>query len=146
MARGADDPPPSPWSLSLPPKIADAVLRCLPSHVDRVRFAAVCRPWRAAAGPRPRPTLPWLALPQDGAFISFPGSAALRFPDAAGYHGSCDDWLLFDGGGDGYLLANPFTGATARLPALSSVRFVVQSGGGGVALAWRGVADDWRAP
>ncbi|XP_025822756.1 uncharacterized protein LOC112898616 [Panicum hallii] len=144
MARDTDDPPPSsPWSLSLPPKIAAAVLRRLPAHADRVRFAAVCRPWRATAGTRARPTLPWLALP-DGAFFSFPGSAALRFPSAAGYHGSCDDWLLFDGGGDGYLLANPFTGGTARLPALSSVRFVVQSDG--AALAWRGVTDDWRAP
>ncbi|RLM61437.1 hypothetical protein C2845_PM14G01730 [Panicum miliaceum] len=119
MARDTDDPPPSsPWSLSLPPKIAAAVLRRLPAHADRVRFAAVCRP--------------------------FPGSAALRFPGAAGYHGSSDDWLHFDGGGDGYLLANPFTGGTARLPALSSVRFVVQSDG--AALAWRGVTDDWRAP
>ncbi|PUZ49982.1 hypothetical protein GQ55_6G022800 [Panicum hallii var. hallii] len=144
MARDTDDPPPSsPWSLSLPPKIAAAVLRRLPAHADRVRFAAVCRPWRAPAGTRARPTLPWLALP-DGAFFSFPGSAALRFPGAAGYHGSCDDWLLFDGGGDGYLLANPFTGGTARLPALSSVRFVVPSDG--AALAWRGVTDDWRAP
>ncbi|KAG2576482.1 hypothetical protein PVAP13_6NG026666, partial [Panicum virgatum] len=144
MARYTDDdPPPSPWSLSLPPKIAAAVFRRLPSHADSVRFAAVCRPWRAAAGHRPPPTLPWLALP-DGAFFSFPGSAALRFPDAAGYHGSCDDWLLFDGGGDGYLLANPFSGGTARLPALSSVRFVVQNGG--AALSWRGITDDWRAP
>ncbi|CAN6332358.1 unnamed protein product [Urochloa humidicola] len=77
----------SPWSSSLPPKIAAAVLRLLPSHVDRVRFAAVCRPWRAAAASQPRQPLPWLTLP-DGTFFSFPGSTAVRFPAAAGYHGS----------------------------------------------------------
>ncbi|CAO2205639.1 unnamed protein product [Urochloa humidicola] len=147
MARAnTADPPSSPWSSSgFPPKIAAAVLRRLPSHADRVRFAAVCRPWRAAAARHPRPPLPWLAL-ADGTLYSFPSSAALRFnPAAAGYHGSCDDWLLFSGDGeDGYLLANPFTGATARLPPLSRVRFAV--GDGGAALAWRGMADDRRAP
>ncbi|CAO2210250.1 unnamed protein product [Urochloa humidicola] len=153
MARHDTDgrdpaPPPSPWSSGLPSKIAAAVLRRLPSHADRVRFAAVCRPWRAAAAHLPRrPPLPWLALP-DGTFFSFPSSAALRFPAAAGYLGSCDDWLLFDGGAgageDGYQLENPFTGVTARLPPLSRVRFVV--GDGGAPLPWRGIADDWRAP
>ncbi|CAL4996564.1 unnamed protein product [Urochloa decumbens] len=145
----------SPWTSSLPQKIVAAVLRRLPSHADRVRFAAVCRPWRAAAARHPLPPLPWLALP-DGTFFSFPSSAALRFPGAGAggggyqYHGSCDDWLLFNGGaagsdGEGYLLANPFTGATARLPPLSRVRFAFGDGGG-AALAWRGIADDRRAP
>ncbi|RCV44139.1 hypothetical protein SETIT_9G350200v2 [Setaria italica] len=92
--------------------------------------------------------LPWLALP-DGTFFGFPGSAALRFPDAAGYHGSCDDWLIFNGdgdghGGDGYLLANPFSGDTVQLPGLSCVRFVVTKNG--EALAWRRVTDDRRSP
>ncbi|CAL5008724.1 unnamed protein product [Urochloa decumbens] len=152
MARDDDtdsDPPPSPWPSSLPPKIAAAILRRLPSHADRVRFAAVCRPWRAAAAHLPRrPPLPWLAVP-DGTFFSFPSPTALRFPSAtAGYLGSCDDWLLFDGGAgageDGYRLANPFTGETARLPPLSRVRFVV--GDGGAPLGWRSIAADWRAP
>ncbi|CAO2186803.1 unnamed protein product [Urochloa humidicola] len=151
MARDAGDTQAtSPWSSSLPSKISIAVLRRLPSHADRVRFAAVCRPWRAAAARHPRPPLPWLALP-DGTFFSFPSSAELRFPSApaaAGYLGSCDDWLLFaDAGGgedDGYLLANPFTGDTTRLPALSRVRFVI--GDGGAELAWRGISDDRRAP
>ncbi|CAL5008722.1 unnamed protein product [Urochloa decumbens] len=129
----------SPWSLSLPQKIVAAVLRRLPSHADRVRFAAVCRAWRAAAARHPLPPLPWLALP-DGTFFSFPSSAALRFPVAAGggggyqYHGSCDDWLLFNGGaagsdGEGYLLANPFTGATAP-PRGATVRKLAMCSGG----------------
>ncbi|CAO2167901.1 unnamed protein product [Urochloa humidicola] len=150
MTRADTDGAP-PWSSNLPPKIASAILRRLPSHADRVRFAAVCQPWRAATAHLPNhPPLPWLALP-DGTFFSFPSPATLRFPSpaAAGeYLGSCDDWLLFDvtaGGEDGgYLLANPFTGATARLPPLSRVRFVV--GDGGAPLPWRGIADDWRAP
>jgi hypothetical protein len=148
MARDTDQPPSSPWSSTLPSKIAAGILRRLPSHVDRVRFAAVCRPWRAATGHHAQPTLPWLALP-DGTFFGFPGSAALRFHDAAGYHGSCDDWLIFNGGGDGhggdgYLLANPFSGDTVRLPGLSSVRFVVHKNG--AALAWRRITDDRRSP
>ncbi|CAN6346122.1 unnamed protein product [Urochloa humidicola] len=104
-------------------------------------------PWSSSL--QPRQLLPWLALP-DGTFFSFPGSAAIRFPAAsaaAGYHGSCDDWLLFDGAGDssdGHLLANPFSGETLRLPSLSRVRFVV--GDDGATLAWRGITDDRRAP
>ncbi|CAO2189938.1 unnamed protein product [Urochloa humidicola] len=150
---GGDPPLPSPWSSILQPKIAAAILRCLPSHADRVRFAAICQPWRAAATAHllSHPPLPWLALP-DGTFFSFPSSAALRFPSsfpaaaAGGYVGSCDDWLVFAAGGenDGYLLANPFTGAAARLPSLSRVRFVV--GDGGAPLSWRSIADDWRSP
>ncbi|CAO2186800.1 unnamed protein product [Urochloa humidicola] len=148
-----DPPLPSPWSSILEPKIAAAILRRLPSHADRVRFAAVCQPWRAAATAHllSHPPLPWLALP-DGTFFSFPSSTALRFPSsfpaaaAGGYVGSCDDWLVFAAGGEygGYLLANPFTGATARLPSLSRVRFV--AGDGGAPLSWRSIADDWRSP
>ncbi|CAL5087902.1 unnamed protein product [Urochloa decumbens] len=129
MARHAV-PSPSPWALGLTPEIAAAVLRRLPSHADRVRFGAVCRPWRALLARHPAPPpLPWLALP-DGTLFSFPVPAAFRFPAAAGYLGSCDDWLLFingDGGG-GYLLLNPFSGDTMRLPSLSRVRHVVGDG------------------
>ncbi|CAN6174643.1 unnamed protein product [Urochloa humidicola] len=130
MARHAV-PPPSPWSLGLPVEIAAAVLRRLSSHADRVRFGAVCRPWRAvlARSSTPPPPLPWLALP-DGTLFSFPVPGAFRFPAAAGYHGSCDDWLLFnrDGDGGGYLLLNPFSRDTMRLPSLSRVRRVVGDG------------------
>ncbi|KAL6603696.1 hypothetical protein ACP70R_044057 [Stipagrostis hirtigluma subsp. patula] len=137
----------SPWSSGLTPEFAAAVLRRLQSLADQVRFAAVCRPWRAAARRQPSPPpLPWLALP-DGTFFNFPGSAPLKFPHAARYYGSCDDWLIFrrggDGGDDGYMLLNPFSGDTMSLPRLSCVRFVARDG---VMLAWKGILDDWRAP
>ncbi|CAN6325024.1 unnamed protein product [Urochloa humidicola] len=131
----AEDPSsmaPPPWSSGLPAGIPVAVLGRLPSHADRVSFAAVCQPWRSAATrQRPPPLLPWLALP-DGTFFSFPGSSVSRFPGAARYHGSCDDWLVFelDGGGGGYLLLNPFFGDTMRLPSLSRARFFFPTGGG----------------
>ena len=146
MARD-DDVELSPWSFGVPPKITAAVLRRLPSHVDRVRFTAVCRAWRAAASLQPRQPLPWLALP-DGTFFSYPGSAPLRFPNAARYHGSSGDCLLLRGdaagGGDGYMLVHAFSGDTIMwLPDLSSVRFVVRVGEW---LAWRSITDDQRAP
>jgi hypothetical protein len=143
MAQDVSLSPSPPSSFGILPTIASAVLRRLPSHVDRVRFAAVCRTWRAAATHQPQQPLPWLAIP-DGTFISYPGSAPLRFPDAARYLGSCGDCLLLggDGGGsgDGHLLVHPFSGDTnMRLPGLSSVRFVVRVGEW---LAWRSIMDD----
>ncbi|GJM85085.1 hypothetical protein PR202_ga01506 [Eleusine coracana subsp. coracana] len=147
------DPP--PWSSGLPP----AVLRRLPSHADRVRFAASCRPWRAAASstshhqPPDPPPLPWLALPATGAFLSFPCSdetTSVKLPGAAAarYHGSCDDWLVFNHNyEEEYLLLNPFSGATARLPPLSRARNVVRHPREGTALEPVDVIrDDGRAP
>ncbi|TVU24045.1 hypothetical protein EJB05_26437, partial [Eragrostis curvula] len=125
MAQQAAEPSSSPWS-SLPPEATAAVLRRLASHADRVRFTAVCRPWRTAVRKQP-PPLPWLALP-DGTFFSFPSPAAFRFPAAARYHGSCDDWLIVSDDGDQngrYTLLNPFSGETMRLPRLSRFRYVV---------------------
>nr|CAB3482031.1 unnamed protein product [Digitaria exilis] len=101
-------------------------------------------PWSSSS----QPPLPCLALP-DGSFFPFPSSTSLTFPNAAGYHGSSSDYLIFtvsgdDVSGDGYyLLVNPFTGDTVRLPSLSRIRFVVNSG---MALPWRNIADDQRAP
>ena len=60
--------------------------------LHRVRFAAVCRPWRAAARHAGLPTLPWLILhngrddkcnmrrvycPEDDGFLHFPLAKAL---------------------------------------------------------------------
>ncbi|CAN6354217.1 unnamed protein product [Urochloa humidicola] len=152
MATDEEPPSTAPWSSGLPAGISAAVLRCLPSHADRVRFAAVCRSWRAAARRQhpPPPPLPWLALP-DGTLFSFPGSSPFRFPGAARYHGSCDDWLVFErndayeDGGAGYLLQNPFTGDTMRLPSLSCVRYVVNNGGRPGSITLDSMHDD-RAP
>ncbi|KAK3154187.1 hypothetical protein QOZ80_2BG0187360 [Eleusine coracana subsp. coracana] len=161
MANVAVDPP--PWSSGLPPPFLRAVLRRLPSHADRVRFAASCRPWRAAASttkshshqPPDPPPLPWLALPSAGAFLSFPCSdetTSVNLPGAAAaarYHGSCDEWLVFNHNyEDEYLLLNPFSGATARLPPLSRAQTVVRDPPreGTVLEPVDVIRDDGRAP
>lgn len=123
----ADEPTPrrpKSWS-DIPADIAGLVLRLLPAHADRARFAAVCPPWRATARQRPLPPpppLPLLALP-DGTFYSPPYDEPFRFPGFgfAGYKATCGSRLVFPRD-DGCFLVNPFTGATVTLPALSSVR------------------------
>jgi hypothetical protein len=144
-----DDAPPTKarWSSGLPAGIPADVFGRLPSHADRVRFAAVGRSWRAAArGEHPPPPLPWLAFP-DGTFFSFPGSSAFRFPDAARFHGSCDDRLVFELDDDcGYLLLNPFSGGTMRLPSLSFIRHVIPDGSLPFSSVTRGIGDDERPP
>ncbi|CAL5060165.1 unnamed protein product [Urochloa decumbens] len=123
---------PSPWP-SLPPDIAGEVLLRLSSYADRICFAAACRSWRAAAAlHRSPPRLPCLVF-GDGTFRGFPeGDRPFRLPAAAGFLGSCGQWLVFkhnaggDAGAGGYSLANPFSKATAiappPLPSLSCVR------------------------
>ncbi|CAM0876522.1 unnamed protein product [Alopecurus aequalis] len=109
------------WS-TLPPRLAAVLLRRLPCHADQVRFAAVCRRWRSQALRQPRhPPLPWLALP-DGRLFSFPRAtpdAVISCPEGARYRGSCSDWLVFLlHEVDEYLLLNPFSRDTMRLPKL----------------------------
>ncbi|TVU24389.1 hypothetical protein EJB05_26823, partial [Eragrostis curvula] len=112
------------WS-DIPLELAGLVLGRLPAHVDRVRFAAVCPQWRAAARGLPLPPpLPLLALP-DGTVYSFPGSEPLRFPACAGYADACGgNWLAFSPGEDGgcCFLWDPFSNATVTLPDLFRVR------------------------
>ncbi|CAO2142275.1 unnamed protein product [Urochloa humidicola] len=104
-------PPPS-WS-DIPVELAGLVLRRLPAHVDRVRFAAVCLQWRRAVREVPLPApLPLLALP-DGTVYSLPGTEPFRFPGCAGYVDACGSWLAFSGK-DGSFLRNPFTNATMK--------------------------------
>ncbi|CAN6381697.1 unnamed protein product [Urochloa humidicola] len=129
-------PPPPPWS-DLPLELAGLVLGHLPAHADRVRSAAVCRRWRAAAQEVPLPPpMPLLAVP-DGTVYSLPLHTPLRFPACAGYSSSsaaaaaaaaAGNWLLFvspgPGGGDygrRCFLRDPFSGATLHLPALSRI-------------------------
>ncbi|CAL4980033.1 unnamed protein product [Urochloa decumbens] len=104
-------PPPPPWS-EIPLDLAGLVLGRLPAHADRVRFAAACRRWRAAA-PQPTPTKPF------------------RLPAAAaGFTAACGSWLLFSGAdGGSCFLRNPFSNATVPLPALYRVRKRYKSSG-----------------
>ncbi|TVU24388.1 hypothetical protein EJB05_26822, partial [Eragrostis curvula] len=107
------------WS-DIPLELAGLVLRRLPAHVDRVRFAAVCPQWRAAARGVPLPPpLPLLALP-DGTVYSFPGSEPLRFPACAGYADACGNWLAFSEEGVSFL-RDPFSNAMVTLPDLFRV-------------------------
>ncbi|CAO2149596.1 unnamed protein product [Urochloa humidicola] len=104
------------WS-DIPLDLAGRILRRLPAYVDRIRFAAVCPQWRAAArlGPLP-PPMPMLLLP-DATVYSLPGSKPLHFRDCAGYSDTCGNWLVFSGD-DGCFLKDPFSNATVTLPAL----------------------------
>ncbi|CAN6363342.1 unnamed protein product [Urochloa humidicola] len=112
--------PPASWS-DIPVELAGLVLDHPPAHVDRVRFAAVCHQWRAAArqGKVP-PPMPMLLL-HGGTVYSLPGSELFRFPDCDGYADACGNWLLFR---DEHccFLRDPFSNATITLPALSRVR------------------------
>ncbi|KAF8749608.1 hypothetical protein HU200_012626 [Digitaria exilis] len=124
---------PLSWS-DIPLELAGLVLRCLDSHVDRVRFAAVCPQWRVAAREIPLPPpLPLLALP-DGTVYSLPGRRPFHVPACSGYTEACGgNWLLFSGE-DGCFLRDPFSNATVTLPALSRVR--IRFVGGGLGTAW----------
>ncbi|KAK1612742.1 hypothetical protein QYE76_036415 [Lolium multiflorum] len=76
---GAHPAPSPPWQ-DLPPELLGLVLQCVPSHAGRVRFRAVCRPWRDSARMMqpalPQP-LPWV-LQRDGTFLSLPDGEVHR--------------------------------------------------------------------
>jgi hypothetical protein len=119
--------PPSSWS-DIPLELAGLVLRRLPANVDRVRFAAVCPQWRAAAREVTLPSpLPLLALP-DGTVYSLPGSEPLRFPGCTGYADACGNWLAFSTE-EGCFLSDPFSNATVTLPQLSRLQAPCHRGG-----------------
>ncbi|CAN6363334.1 unnamed protein product [Urochloa humidicola] len=127
--------PPS-WS-DIPVELAGLVLGCLPAHVDRVRFAAVCPQWRAAAQQVPLPPpMPMLLLP-DATVYSLPGSKPFHFPDCVGYTDACGDWLVFPGE-DGCFLRDPFSNAAVTLPPLPRARVwdVDDVSVDGVSYAW----------
>ncbi|CAL5086726.1 unnamed protein product [Urochloa decumbens] len=123
MAEATPRSGPLSWS-DIPWDLAGLVLRLLPAHADRARFAAVCPLWRAAARQLPLPPpLPLLAFP-DGTFYSLPYGKPFRFPGfgCTGYRGAaCGSWLVFPRD-DGCFLVDPFTRATVTLPALSRIR------------------------
>ncbi|CAN6372843.1 unnamed protein product [Urochloa humidicola] len=129
----AEPPPPrrrspAPWA-DIPLELAGLVLLRLRAHVDRVRFAAVCRHWRAAVAlcPPLPPPLPMLAF-SDGAAHGLPdgGEPPFRLPRRfAGYTDASGDWLVFarrDNDGARCYLRNALSDATVTLPALSRVR------------------------
>jgi hypothetical protein len=99
----------SPWT-DLELDLADLLLRRLPSHIDRVRFAAVCRHWRYAAREQSPPALPWISF-RTGAMESLSLSRdekgvphLFRFTKqqaASVCSGSFGDWQLFKVAGVG---------------------------------------------
>ncbi|XP_048563773.1 uncharacterized protein LOC125544211 [Triticum urartu] len=113
---------PQSWS-ALPSELAGMVLCRLPSHVDRVRFAAVCHHWRFSRQEHSLPPpLPWLAFP-DGTFFGLPrgdgAKESFKLPVSANYCITCGDWLVFSQN-DTCFLMNPFSKITLTLPKLSS--------------------------
>ncbi|CAO2142279.1 unnamed protein product [Urochloa humidicola] len=114
---------PASWA-DIPVDLAGLVLGRLPAHVDRVRFAAVCPQWRAAARQgRLPPPIPMLLLP-DATVYSLPGSKAFYFPACTGYTDACGtgNWLVFSGEG-GCFLRDPFSNDIVTVPAVSRTRF-----------------------
>lgn len=122
-------PPASSWR-DLPLDIAGEVLRRLPSYADRICFGATCRSWRTSAREHraPPPLSPCLCF-ADGSFRGFfPEDARpFRLPAAAGWLGSCGEWLLYRRHDDGaYLLVDPFSKAAAMAPLPSVSRLHVR--------------------
>lgn len=110
----------SSWS-EIPPELAGLVLHRLHAHVDRVRFAAVCKQWRTAAQQIVLPPpLPVLAV-KDGTFYSMPRGEPLRFPGFyGGFIATSGNWLVYNRL-HCLLLVDPFSGTAMTLPALSSI-------------------------
>ncbi|KAF0899248.1 hypothetical protein E2562_015905 [Oryza meyeriana var. granulata] len=99
---GMDETAWSPWP-ELLPELAGMVFCRLLSYSDRLRFRAVCRPWRLAAQqqhPLP-PALPWVNLDRI-TYQSLPDGEVHRvpvpdeLPAGTVCRGSFNGWLLYD--------------------------------------------------
>ncbi|CAN6381698.1 unnamed protein product [Urochloa humidicola] len=107
---------PQSWS-DLPADLAGLVLRRLCTHIDRVRFAAVCPQWRSAARHvRLPPPPPLLALKAGGTFYSMPRGEPLRFAGCDEHFATVSgSWLVYHRVRC-LVLVDPFSGATMTLP------------------------------
>uniref|UniRef100_A0A0E0L7V6 F-box domain-containing protein n=1 Tax=Oryza punctata TaxID=4537 RepID=A0A0E0L7V6_ORYPU len=110
----------------LPPDLLGVVLRRLHSHTDRVRVAAVCRPWRFGARlqlPLP-PPMPWVVL----------GESTYIDPNTRNRLDRCfltvGDRLFVRrsgstaGGGHGYFLMNPLLSDMEPMKILGLASFL----------------------
>jgi hypothetical protein len=109
----------SAWSWSsLPLELTGLILRCLPAHTNRLRFAAVCRNWRLSSRQHrlSPPGLRSLTVPSSAYLTVNPSSSrtVLAFTAAVG------SGLFFYAMGACSLM-NPFTKVTLTLPNQSSL-------------------------
>ncbi|CAN6215106.1 unnamed protein product [Urochloa humidicola] len=120
-------PASSAWS-DLPSDLFCLILWRLHSLADRVRVAAVCRPWRSAARlqlqePPLPPLMPWLALGGEDYLDLVTGTdhelRALKIPDDASCGGSVDHLLFLTSDDGGCFLADPFSGAVVPIADLA---------------------------
>ncbi|KAK1605478.1 hypothetical protein QYE76_029151 [Lolium multiflorum] len=138
------DPRIRSWS-DLPLDLAAAVLRRLPPRpLDRARFGAVCRQWRAAAQENPAmpPHFPWLAL-ADRTFYSLPDTAFRPLPVHLDGHrqmlhaqSSCGEWLVFERHDGAITLMSPLSAAagTILLPGLHTLLYPAHNDVHGLAI------------
>ncbi|XBI62128.1 hypothetical protein VPH35_042804 [Triticum aestivum] len=105
-----------PWQ-DIPSELLGIVLQCVPSHADRVRLRAICRPWRAATRLQAAlpALLPWLAL-RDGSFLSLPDGEVHRRvlvpDDNVAYRVSTGNTLFLVHSDDEWSLMNPLSRKT----------------------------------
>lgn len=115
----------SSWP-DLPSELLGLVLRRLDSFADRIRVAAVCKPWRSGARlqyPQLPPPMPWIAL-GDKAYLDIVNNTVHRLnnltvPHYADCCGSVDNLLFLTRGGGGCFLADPFSGAVRPVTDLA---------------------------
>ncbi|KAI4973884.1 hypothetical protein ZWY2020_041665 [Hordeum vulgare] len=122
----AEDEGESGWA-HLPDDLLLQLLRRLASLADRVRAAAVCRPWRSAASQLPPSRLPWIAF-GNGTLLDLANDGAphphhrRRLPDDCWRYSAGENMLFLVHQRDGSCsLVNALSGATTRLPELAGL-------------------------
>ncbi|KAE8776942.1 hypothetical protein D1007_50302 [Hordeum vulgare] len=122
----AEDEGESGWA-HLPDDLLLQLLRRLASFADRVRAAAVYRPWRSAASQLPPSRLPWVAF-GNGTLLDLANDGAphphhrRRLPDDCWRYSAGENMLFLVHQRDGSCsLLNALSGATTRLPELAGL-------------------------